>query len=446
MTATVRSILSIMLATLMLAWAVPGQAQKSAKSPKPQQACSHPELDFSRFDDCCAQGHTLSCVKKEIYAPEPDTEKLRKYCYENKIAKACVAYLNQRTEEETKPKTPKSAALEAMPAVCDEKNSAFNQDACMKEIGKAIMKDAATSFSSMYDAPKAQSDALLREKRELCSTMKEAEICDLASTGYWDSKYFSDAVEILQFACKEISQNKESCNHSGPLKPYAEQLKSGGQDSTTLPCGTYKGEGLLIPELEFLDFGKVGTGLQGMRARLENGNIHIRHDKGGDFIFRQITPTAYIGLDTWNRFGVIKQTKSATCKAPKKYQEKPLSNDCPSVDPKELNTCCTQGSSGACNILGNMSVLDGKYKAATDFYTKSCSQGARISCENIITVAQTGGVQHLDALKKACATNPEGVACEVAETVNPQYIKMMNDIKKMGDAIENKASGKGRLK
>lgn len=177
--------------------------------------------------------------------------------------------------------------------------------------------------------------------------------------------------------------------------------------------------------LDFGDAGLVGIGWDSqLRARVEGGDIRIRHDKGGDFVLRPLPGGQLLGMDQWTRFQVFTATGegASSCSAPKQYTVLPLPQDCPlALASGGAEACCAQGRLQGCNVLGNRLAMSGNWLQAAQHYLTVCRAGVREGCENLVTAQ--GNSAELDAhamLEQLCHADRSGrhVACDVLETGN----------------------------
>jgi hypothetical protein len=226
--------------------------------------------------------------------------------------------------------------------------------------------------------------------------------------------------------------DERACERTRELRTL--DLSAKLSPASTLPCGTFKSTvSSLTGDLSFLDKGIVTLEVGNRaRARLEDGFVKVRHDKGGDFMFMPLDPDVLLGMDDWNQFEVYRRVQSPkiTCVAPVLYKEAPLSSGCGlGQDPK---TCCQTGDTQGCNRLGTMLALEGNWQAAADNYAKVCAHGVRVGCENWIhTVSKTGEAQAVKSgLSRLCRRSRQHVACDVLDTTNFEMLKLTHELEK----------------
>ncbi len=322
------------------------------------------------------------------------------------------------------------------PAVCRE-GPLFDEAACRKAAEAVLAQAVADMAVSMNADPLPLPAERLDELPALCERDGSAEVCNRAAEALWDGGRFLPARAALQRAC-DRGGDPNACEQAAPLAALAE-ADFAAVPVKALPCGTYEAAVGLMSEMSFGDRGLVeGTFGSVLRARLEKGQVRMRHDKGGDFMFQPIRGQRLLGVDAWNRFAVHQRTGGAsTCKPPVVYQEKPLVQDCPAFGPEQTQACCDRGSAHGCNTLGNRLALSGDWAGAKAQYAKVCEQGVRAGCENLVQVyTQTGdeGVQPM--LQKLCKRNPRHVACDVDETTSWAMLGLGQALQQAADKME----------
>ncbi|MCF3479887.1 hypothetical protein GUV60_07460 [Stenotrophomonas maltophilia] len=305
-----------------------------------------------------------------------------------------------------------AAALEADPAL---------QEQIVKAAMGAAMVEAVSSVlspSTPVVVPAAQRQQLL----QLCQQVGHGGFCSRVAELSWESGDPLQAVQALATACAP-GNDRAACERLPALQALGASLRP--QPATALPCGTFRAAGGLMDTLDFGDTGRVGIGWDSqLRARVEDGDVRIHHDKGGDFVLRPLPGGQLLGLDTWTRFQVFVPTGegASTCSPPKHYTVLPLPQDCPqALASGGAEACCAQGKLQGCNILGNRLALSGQWRQAAEHYTTVCRAGVREGCENL--VAAQGRSSDVDAhatLERLCAADRSGrhVACDVLDTGN----------------------------
>ena len=322
------------------------------------------------------------------------------------------------------------------PAVCKQDTPQFDEDACRQAAKEAL----AQVFAKMFDFGGASAPlpaARLDELPALCERSGSAQVCHTVAEALWDGGRYAAARTALQTGCKR-GGDPNACAEVAPLATLTDadlRVAAG----TQLPCGTYKADTGLMDELGFGDQGLVtatfGTTL---RARLENGQVRMRHDKGGDFVFGVLPGQRLLGLDNWNRFALYTRTGGAdACAAPIAFKEIPLPQDCPAVAESDARQCCARGNLQGCNIVGNQRALAGDWAQARTSYLKVCEKGVRVGCENLLQVYSEGGDASVrDDLERMCAKDARHVACDVIATASWGMLEIGAAMKRASDALE----------
>ena len=328
------------------------------------------------------------------------------------------------------------------PPVCQEGTPTFSEEGCVaaaKEIlSEQIAKSLVGALGSMYADAVALPAPHLDRSIAMCSRTGSAEVCNNAAEKLWTAGRYLQARSALQTACSE-GGDPDACKKAEPLLGLGE----GDQrlaPATQLPCGEYAAVTGLMSELKFGDRGMVEAGLGSrMRARLENGLVRMRHDKGGDFVFRVLDTQRMLGVDSWNEFALYQRQGGAErCSAPVAYIEKPLEQDCPTIMQEGgAKACCDAGKLQGCNALGNQRALQGDWSGAKAYYQRICAQGVRTGCENLTQVyANAGDESVIGSLDQLCETDSKHVACDVRETSNWEMLGMTHALQQLGDSIE----------
>lgn len=321
-----------------------------------------------------------------------------------------------------------AAALEAAPAV---------QEQLVKAAMTAAMTEAVVTMAAPT-APVIVPAERRQQLLQLCRKVPHGGFCTRVAELSWEAGDPQQAVQALAAACPPGNETS-ACERLPALQAVGASLRP--QPATALPCGNYRSDGGLMDTLDFGDAGLVGVGWSSpLRARVESGDIRIRHDKGGDFVLRPLPGGQLLGLDSWTRFQVFAPTgEGATgCSAPKQYTVLPLPQDCPLAlaDGGGAEACCAQGKLQGCNILGNRLALSGNWLQAAEHYTKVCRAGVREGCENLVTAQGYGaGVDARATLEQLCKADRNGlhVACDVLETQNWKLIVLGGALQKAAD-------------
>ena len=351
---------------------------------------------------------------------DADEATLTRWCEQEGLAFACVALI-EGFQDTANGQAGDDTASESPPPECIEGDPAYSATACEEKAKQALTRAFADAFKGMYADDVPLSAAHLDRSLALCQRGGSAKVCGEAAEKLWSGGRYLDARSALSVAC-ERGQDKEACGKATPLAALtAADLIAAVP--VALPCGDYAAESGLMSELGFGDAGRVEGGFGSvMRARLENGLIRIRHDKGGDFVFKVIGGDRLLGLDSWNRYSVYRRGEGGAdrCAPPRQFVEHPLVEDCPTISqPGGADACCKAGKLQGCNALGHVQALAGNWAAAQPHYLRICAAGVRVGCENLTRAhAETGDESVIESMRGLCAKDERHVACDVLETSN----------------------------
>ena len=374
----------------------------------------------------------LAACNKKVY--DADEATLGRWCRDEQVAFACDSLIakHQKRADGKLPAAPK--AEEPTPPVCQEGKPSFVAEACkalalqkLKEAMPEIARELAAGTTGQEDKPLAA--AQLDEIAAYCKPGPLVSVCEKVAEKMWDAQRFAQAGEALQRACD--SGDRRACDKAAPLRDAKVLSPS---TAATMPCGRFASATGLITTLNFGHEGIVEHDFAGkLRARLSDGAIRVRHDKGGDFVFRPVGTDRLIGVDSWNRFAVYeRQGKVPRCTPPPSFVEKDLPNDCPATGAAEWKACCAAGRLQGCNALGHSLALGGKWAEAKPHYLRVCREGVRAGCMNLVKVAaedEAAGEDVPKLLKSICRTNARHVACDVNETTNWNAVFMSGALK-----------------
>lgn len=366
------------------------EAPRACAAPPPPAAPGSCRADL---DACFADSADAS----------PDA--LRAAC-DDGLAFACVRWIDglRAVEDE--------APVE-QPTACREGTPAFSQQACEDAVAGLLARALAEAARSMHADDEPLPAPALDPLPALCAKHGSAKVCNEVAKQLWAGARHADARAALRIAC-ERGGDPDACRHAAALGTVA-SLRT--QRAERLPCGRYVAETGLMGELDFGDRGLVASIGGQLRARIENGQVRIRHDKGGDFVFVPVEGDALIGIDRWNRYAVYsREGGAATCAAPTVYIERPLGEDCPQPGRESFAACCARGSLHGCNALGHQRALAGDWAGAKPEYLKVCTAGVRVGCENLARVYEHGDDSIHDLLDALCAKDATHVACDVRDT------------------------------
>ncbi len=383
--------------------------------------CGEPPV---RTGQCAAD--LPACLEARTDA---DTETLTRWCTEERLPFACSDAIRRFQDQASAP-----ADAADPPAECVEGTPRYSEAACKEQVSQALAQAFASAVGGLYDDEVALPAPQLDQAMEFCRLTGAETVCTLAAEKLWTGGRLVDARAALKFACEQAG-DAAACTRWAALDDIAPaDLRT--LRAETLPCGTYVAEGGLMSELAFQDRGRVEGGFGSvLRARLQDGRIRIRHDKGGDFVFGVIAGDRLLGLDSWNRFAVYQRRPggASRCEPPVQYTERPLVQDCPGIGREGgAAACCEAGKLQGCNALGHARALAGDWKGAFPYYQRVCAAGVRSGCENLVQAyAQSGDETTIEALRQSCATDPRHVACDVLETSNPEQLDAARGLQQM---------------
>lgn len=369
-----------------------------------------------------------------------DEATLQRWCEAEALPFACDKLIDLY-QAQAKASVPPEPEIEK-PPVCQEGTPTFSEEGCVaaaKEIlGEQIAKSLVGALGSMYADAVTLSPSHLDRSVAMCDRTGSAKVCNNAAGKLWAAGRYLQARGALQTACGE-GGDPDACKKAEPLQGMTDKDQRFAP-AAQLPCGDYAAATGLMSELKFGDRGMVEGGFGSrMRARLEDGLVRIRHDKGGDFVFRVLDAQHLLGIDSWNEFALYERTDgTARCSAPVAYIEKPLEQDCPAImEAGGAKACCDAGKLQGCNALGNQRALEGDWTGAKIYYQQVCAQGVRIGCENLTQVyANAGDESVIDSLDRLCEADPKHVACDVRETSNWEMLGAVHALQKLGDSLE----------
>ncbi|RPE79876.1 hypothetical protein [Vulcaniibacterium tengchongense] len=375
---------------------------------------------------------------------DADADALRGWCEEG-MSFACVRMIDGWAPSGDEARKRSYEAEFPEPAVCKEGTRQFDAQACeqaaKEAFGQIMAKELADIAGELNSDPKPLPAARLDALPALCARDGSAAVCNKAAEALWDGGRYLPARDALQVAC-ERGGDPQACELAAPLAGL-DAAALAAKPAKALPCGAYAGNGL-IGDLNFGDRGLVEAGAATvLRARIENGDIRIRHDKGGDFVLKPVAGGRLLGVDSWNRFAVYEaQGKAGRCAPPVAYKEKPLALDCPVLKEGDAEACCQRGNLHGCNSLGNQLALDGDWAGAKAQYLKLCRQGVRVGCENLRQVYSEGGDESVpEDLHKLCAKDARHVACDVLETTQWELLGFANALRQAAEELEAQEAG-----
>ncbi|MDR2364623.1 MAG: hypothetical protein LBD68_02040 [Zoogloeaceae bacterium] len=344
---------------------------------------------------------------------------------------ACLALIGQYEE------AAKAADREEAPAVCREGDPAFDEAACKEAAAQALAKNFAKVFSSLYaDAVPLAAEAL-DSLPALCAENVSSNLCKEVAEKLWEGGRYLEAARSLRRACAAPIGDASVCAEAEALAQLDAQALAQPTGGDALPCGHYLAATGLMSEFTFTDRGKVEASFGAtLRARLENGLVRIRHDKGGDFVLRRLADGRLLGIDTWNRYAIYNRDGGQDrCAPPVVYREAELQADCRAGE--SMAACCKRGGMQGCNGMGHSSALAGDWDGALKFYQQVCAADVRSGCENM---TQIGTDEAKAALESLCARDAEAVACDVADVADWAALGLNRALREVNQSMEEEAA------
>ncbi|MCC7634527.1 hypothetical protein IEN52_10305 [Stenotrophomonas rhizophila] len=371
-----------------------------------------------------------------------DTDRLRQWCHEG-VPAACKRLLENYRDQARSAGRPDPAIAAtdlAEPEACKQESGRFDEAAC-RAAARQVLDKAMASFMAGALGPATAAPlapAQLDDLVALCRAQTFGTFCTDAAAALWDAGRLTDARSALQQACRQ-GQDPQGCASLAQLQDRPLDAVA----ATVLPCGSYLASQGLMEHLPFGDGGLVDSGFGGkLRARLQDGQIRIRHDKGDDFVFQPLRNGDLVGIDGWNRYAYYQHQPDAgpaQCKAPVVFVETPLPQDCPTLAREGgAEACCAAGKLQGCNAAGHQQALRGQWSQAAPFYLKLCDAGVREGCENLATVyAHTGDDALPQAIAARCERDGSGthVACDVHATRNWPLLQLGAEMEQLAERM-----------
>lgn len=343
-----------------------------------------------------------------------DLGNMREVCEEG-IGYGCKTFLRTAARPPELDREPP----EALKRACDEKARNFNKADCEAAIGNYIGQAFTAGIAAAFGSPPPIPAAILDELPALCKRSRSGEGCAAFADTLLAAGRFAPWLDTQTQACA-FDDNQRACPNFPRTLQRLRQVQA-FSPSNAVPCGRFVAlneADTLYGELDFQDRGRVTiSGFSTRRARVEDGVVKVRHDKGADFVFRA-AGDMLIGTDTWTQGNVYVPASGGAshCQPPPRYREVAMPTDCPVVSPAEVATCCDAGKLQGCNTRGNQSALAGNWDAAARDYTRLCRANIRIGCENLARAAvELNDEAPEERLKAICDADSQAVACDVLE-------------------------------
>lgn len=347
---------------------------------------------------------------------------LRQWCSED-VPAACKQLIEhyQSQADEARP----DRLGEGRPAFCDPESDAYDEDACLslakavvgEEMGKALFGMSRVQHAAL---PAAQ----LVEVMSLCRQHPREDFCETVANAQWNAGRLLEAREALQHSCSGRA-DAHACRLVAPLAGLSAAALA-PVPASTLPCGTYQAQYGVPSGLRFGDAGVVevlGYSTR-LRARVQDGRIHLRRDLGDDIVLQPVRDGSLVGMDGATRFAHYARRADAvgTCSAPVVFKETPLPLDCPTLGrPGAAAACCKAGQLLGCKMAATESTDAERWDQAQPYFVKLCTAGIREGCLGLANVYEhTADPEAPRALSAICAQDGSGthIACDVDATRN----------------------------
>ena len=296
---------------------------------------------------------------------------------------------------------------------------------------KDVIVAAVEALGSMYGPPPKVPVTVMMQRVKDCERLESGKFCKETADILWDNGLLVDSARLIESGC-DRGMGAAFCETHGKLSGLPLVNLSGAAGFKEMPCGIAFSQTEEGGELGFADEGIVTNFLR-MQGRVENGAILVRHDKGGDFIYRPMGKDHFVGQDAWTRYQVFTLPRDGeTCTPPVKYREVPFVMDYEG-DPNNAESACKNGSDHACVTAGNIGFLSGDVAMAVRNQSVACGRGARVACENLASIHRKSLYDNLensltsgkdvplaaspayDALQSICAKDQRNLACGVVK-------------------------------
>ena len=270
---------------------------------------------------CCAAGDEFACVT--VASNKGDAIALQNLCSKG-LPMACAKLADVRDREVARRA---SNTTDKAPAECARTET--SEEKC----GSLLSRSLLSQMSDVVRDPQQHSTqpwpkAYIDEQLNACRKIDTPGLCNRVAERLWDAGQYLQAKAVLDDACRRrLSQ--EACQASEGLKKLPPQLTP-AKATKVLPCGHYVAANKLglMREIEFGDRGSANTPQAQMRARISDGAVRIRHDKGDDFVLRPLSNQWLLGADPWHRYALFERRGGkAKCTPPTAKDERSLGGD-----------------------------------------------------------------------------------------------------------------------
>lgn len=372
---------------------------------------------FYPVEEGSCRADPVGCLEHYL---EAEPVQLRQWCSED-VPVACkrLVELYERQANEAAPKEPPPFPL---PAQCDETAKGHDPAVCMRLLETMAGEVMGKAIMGLSHAPQAVlPPEQLVELAGLCQQHPREEFCQRVAEAQWNAGRLLEARDALQHACSTRA-DAYACTLVAPLVGLPPAALS-PVPTTALPCGLYVAEHGLFSDLQFGDAGvvQVSDYAARLRARVEDGRVHLRRDIGDDIVLQTVRDGSLVGMDGSTRFAHYTRQSGAAggCSAPLSFTEIPQPLDCPTLDREGgPEACCKAGRLLGCKLAASARARDEDWKSTPPYYAALCTAGVRDGCVGLAEVYEHTGDEALPTLLAAiCAKGgATHIACDVDAT------------------------------
>jgi hypothetical protein len=380
------------------------------------------------LERCCKGGDKITCITQLglTAKSEADIEKLKDYCYVDRLAYGCQVYLKLVTQKEKNPRlfsqqisqekiTQNFEPCRLGQAGCDQRLLSFLSDLVVESDVVGSLAPTKRNFR--------QSSGLLKEKSLLCQQTRSLLICEDAAVSLWQSGLLADSLSILHFACGDLA-NQGACQRIDSLKDIVSLLGNTGvrvgEDVKKPPCGRIKSFGSPSLNGVFSDYGIFKTQRFNQISEVQDGYLVV----GNQIVLRYIGQNIWVGVDQAHLFTWLSlETEQKNCLPPKKHTDKPPVAMC-SVEQRrqDMGGCCLRGGSTECLLMGNRLAARGDSAAAVGYFAKACEAGVKVACSNVTFLAMNENPNYFGEMNRLCQKSSQSPACVQLDLYQPEDI------------------------
>lgn len=372
---------------------------------------------FYAVEEGSCRADPVSCLEHSF---EATPVQLHQWCSED-VPVFCKR-LVERYQEQANEAAPEEPPPFPMPAQCDETAKGYDPAVCTRLLETMAGEIMGTAIMGLSRAPQAVLPAeQLVELADLCKQHPREEFCSSVAEAQWNAGRLLEARDALQHACNAHAE-AYACTQVAPLLGLSAAALS-PVPTTTLPCGRYVAEHGIPSDLLFGDAGvvqMVGYATR-LRARVQDGRIHLRRDIGDDVVLQATRDGSLVGMDSKSRFAHYTRQPGAAggCSAPLSFTEIPQPLDCPTLDREGgPEACCKAGQLLGCKLAASARAREEDWKSTPPYYAALCTAGVRPGCVGLAEVyLHTGDEAVPTTLAAICAKGgPTHIACDVDAT------------------------------